>query len=142
MVVQPKGRVNVTLPRRTTLPVAVGRNQTSGFGHTVLARALVRWVAQPPVWEYDGYMSDRPIPPSTLLPSDPTIEVATGVRPQTNFPPPSGFVARRGACAALIEGSQPELTGETRCLLQARLRTAAIVLSVGFAAFLVRHFFA
>ncbi len=47
--------------------------------------------------------------------------------------------ARRNV--ALVEGSTPHLSAETRDLLRNRLRLAAIMLFVGFAAFLVRWFF-
>jgi serine/threonine-protein kinase len=42
---------------------------------------------------------------------------------------------------ALVEGSRPHLTAETRDLLRSRLRLAAVVFFVGFLAFLVRWFF-
>ena len=37
----------------------------------------------------------------------------------------------------LVEGSGPQLTGETRSLLQSRLRTSALILLMGFGAFWV-----
>ncbi|MEX2317595.1 MAG: serine/threonine-protein kinase [Pirellulales bacterium] len=48
-------------------------------------------------------------------------------------------VARRQV--ALIEGSRPHLTAETRDLLRSRLRLAAVIFFVGFLAFFVRWFF-
>ena len=45
--------------------------------------------------------------------------------------------AARGK-VALVEGSAPHLSHETRALLRDRLRTVAILLSVGFALFLIR----
>ncbi|HEY4312763.1 MAG TPA: serine/threonine-protein kinase [Pirellulales bacterium] len=42
---------------------------------------------------------------------------------------------------ALVEGSGPGLSGETRLLLRTRLRAAALVLCLGSAAFLMRTFF-
>jgi serine/threonine-protein kinase len=39
----------------------------------------------------------------------------------------------------LADGSGPHLTGETRNLLRARLRAAALILLIGFSVFLVRH---
>jgi serine/threonine-protein kinase len=42
---------------------------------------------------------------------------------------------------ALVEGSTPHLSAETRDLLRNRLRIAAILFFVGFSAFLVRWFF-
>src|SRR6476620_1632583 len=47
--------------------------------------------------------------------------------------------ARRGV--ALVEGSTPHLSSETRDLLRNRLRLAAILFFVGFFAFLVRWAF-
>jgi tRNA A-37 threonylcarbamoyl transferase component Bud32 len=47
--------------------------------------------------------------------------------------------ARRGV--ALVEGSTPHLSAETRDLLRNRLRLAAIMFFVGFFVFLVRWFF-
>src|SRR5882672_1642259 len=47
--------------------------------------------------------------------------------------------ARRGV--ALVEGSTPHLSAETRDLLRNRLRITAILFFVGFAVFLVRWFF-
>src|SRR6478672_12551523 len=47
--------------------------------------------------------------------------------------------ARRGV--ALVEGSTPHLSAETRELLRNRLRTAAILFFVGFLAFFIRWFF-
>lgn len=47
--------------------------------------------------------------------------------------------ARRGV--ALVEGSTPHLSAETRDLLRNRLRTAAILFFIGFSAFLLRSFF-
>jgi serine/threonine-protein kinase len=40
---------------------------------------------------------------------------------------------------AVVSGSGPHLTEETQVLLRARLRAAALILLVGFGAFLVRH---
>src|SRR5436305_8243216 len=47
--------------------------------------------------------------------------------------------ARRGV--ALVEGSTPHLSSETRDLLRNRLRLAAILFFVGFSAFLIRWAF-
>ena len=47
--------------------------------------------------------------------------------------------ARKGI--ALVEGSTPHLSAETRDLLRNRLRIAAIMFFIGFSAFLVRWFF-
>src|SRR5690348_9245044 len=47
--------------------------------------------------------------------------------------------ARRGV--ALVEGSTPHLSAETRDLLRNRLRIAAILFFVGFFVFLIRWFF-
>jgi len=43
---------------------------------------------------------------------------------------------------ALVEGSGPQMTGETVCLLRSRLRAAALVLFIGYSAFFVRNLFA
>ncbi len=42
---------------------------------------------------------------------------------------------------ALVEGSTPHMSGETRALLRGRLRTVALLLFVGFLAFLIRSLF-
>ncbi|MCC7083626.1 MAG: protein kinase [Pirellulales bacterium] len=42
---------------------------------------------------------------------------------------------------AMIEGSQPHLSTETRSLLRSRLRIAALLLAMGFAVFFVRNLF-
>ena len=42
---------------------------------------------------------------------------------------------------ALVEGSTPHLSAETRDLLRNRLRIAAIMFFIGFSAFLIRWFF-
>jgi serine/threonine-protein kinase len=68
----------------------------------------------------------------------PTLDVA---RPAST-PPSASAVVDRLPRVALVEGTTPALTGETQALLRFRLRMAAIVLFLGFAAFLVRHFFA
>src|SRR5262245_20197250 len=50
--------------------------------------------------------------------------------------------ARAKVCCpkkGIVEGSGPRLTRETQDLLRSRLRAAAFILLVGFAAFLVRH---
>ena len=79
---------------------------------------------------------------SVPLPTDPTVETIPGSA--SNWTSAAGSVSqapvgRRGA--ALVHGAGVELTGETQNLLRSRLRTAAILLFVGFAAFLVRHYF-
>jgi tRNA A-37 threonylcarbamoyl transferase component Bud32 len=55
----------------------------------------------------------------------------------------SGDSLRREARGkvALVEGSTPHLSAETRDLLRNRLRIAAIMFFVGFSAFLIRWFF-
>ena len=47
----------------------------------------------------------------------------------------------QGVPVAVIEGSTPELSHETNVLLRARLRAAALFLSVGYGVFLVAHLF-
>jgi hypothetical protein len=39
----------------------------------------------------------------------------------------------------VVAGSGPHLTLETQALLRARLRAAALILLIGFGAFLIRH---
>src|SRR5258707_4444311 len=50
-------------------------------------------------------------------------------------------VERQAPCAKpeFVAGSGPHLTKETQPLLRLRLRAAALILLIGFAAFLVRH---
>jgi len=50
-------------------------------------------------------------------------------------PAPSGWQV------ALVEGSTPELSAEIQCLLRSRLRTAALLLALGFGLFFVRGAF-
>lgn len=45
-----------------------------------------------------------------------------------------------GPRVALVEGSGPGLSGETRVLLRTRLRTAALVFCLGSLAFYVKNF--
>lgn len=52
-------------------------------------------------------------------------------------PTPLGATHGPAAEIELVEGSGPHLTGETRCLLQQRLRIAALVLCACFSVFLV-----
>jgi len=64
--------------------------------------------------------------------NDETVEVTR----QGSGSPHSKFHA-----IALVEGGTPELSGETHSLLRSRLRAAALLLSLGFAAFFVRNLF-
>jgi len=74
--------------------------------------------------------------------SDATLDVAPRLSGDAGALGPSASATNVAApaCAALVEGSGPELTRETRDLLQSRLRTAAFLLCAGFATFLVKHF--
>ncbi len=72
------------------------------------------------------------------------VETIIAPRPFFGRPKESGSdelraEARRGV--ALVEGSTPHLSAETRDLLRNRLRIAAILFFVGFSVFLVRWFF-
>lgn len=42
---------------------------------------------------------------------------------------------------ALVEGSTPQLSGETRSLLRSRLRAASLLLAIGFTLFVIRNLF-
>jgi len=64
------------------------------------------------------------------LPTDETLEASS----------PISSDGRDQPAIALVEGSGPQLSGETQSQLQARLRVAALSLSLGFAVFLVYHF--
>jgi serine/threonine-protein kinase len=72
-----------------------------------------------------------------------TAETVVVNRPAFREPDSSGDAARADVRrqVALIEGSTPQLSSETRDLLRNRLRLAAILFFVGFAVFLVRWFF-
>jgi serine/threonine-protein kinase len=76
-------------------------------------------------------MVDRPKNPAHALPTDPTLDAVA-----------RSSVATRDEdqpAIALVEGSGPQLSGETQSVLQARLRIAALTLSLGFGIFLVYH---
>src|SRR5690606_16427139 len=45
------------------------------------------------------------------------------------------------ARVAMVEGSQPHLSREIQQLLRSRIRTAALLLTIGFAAFFFRNLF-
>ena len=75
-----------------------------------------------------------------VLPTDPTVEsLPSATSGWTSSSASTSKAAGRGA--ALVHGAGVELTAETHDLLQRRLRTASILLFLGFAAFLVRHYF-
>lgn len=82
-------------------------------------------------------MADPITQTSTPLTSEATVEISAGMSSSELFISSTGALAPG---AVLIEGSGPELTGETQELLQSRLKIAAGVLGAGFAAFLVEHF--
>ncbi len=70
---------------------------------------------------------------------------------ETVLAPRSSFAARDSSIdsmraearlnVALVEGSAPHLSAETRALLRNRLRMTAVLFFVGFSAFLIRWFF-
>jgi eukaryotic-like serine/threonine-protein kinase len=75
-------------------------------------------------------------------PTDPTVESIPGS--VSGWTSSAGSVSQLPAGrlgAGLVQGAGVELTSETQDLLRSRLRTAAILLFLGFAAFLVRHYF-
>jgi hypothetical protein len=76
-------------------------------------------------------MADRSYEPSRAFPTDPTLDAVDR----------SSVVASdvEKPAIALVEGSGPQLSGETTSVLQARLRVAALTLSLGFGIFLVYH---
>jgi len=85
-------------------------------------------------------MSYPPAMPVVLSPDDPTLDAIP--RPGMNPPESIDSASPSGlspACAALVEGSAPELSRETQSLLQSRLRLAAGVLFAGFGAFWVQR---
>jgi eukaryotic-like serine/threonine-protein kinase len=79
------------------------------------------------------------------LTGDATLDAA----PRDDAPPatpspratPDSASLDRAAPVELVEGTAPELTRETQSLLRGRLRIASVLLAVGFAGFLVNHFF-
>ena len=74
-------------------------------------------------------MRNEPALPSSSIASDETLDAA--------WPPvrQAGRIPRR---VALVLGSGPEITGEIKTQLRARLRLASLVMFLGFAAFVVR----
>lgn len=86
----------------------------------------------------------NPNPPTNGYPSSiHGAETIIAARPFVTEGDSSGDRMRQEArkVVALVEGSTPHLSAETRDLLRNRLRMAAIVFFVGFSAFLVRWFF-
>ena len=77
-----------------------------------------------------------------VRPDDPTLELITASRSDgVSSESAISKIETGRPSVALIEGSGPELDRETQELLRSRLRTAAVVLFFGFAAFLVLHYF-
>jgi tRNA A-37 threonylcarbamoyl transferase component Bud32 len=76
-------------------------------------------------------MSDRPETRQHALPSDVTLDAPS--------PLSRSFGGDSQPSIALVEGSGPQLSGETCSLLQARLRIASLTLALGFGVFLVYH---
>ncbi|MEX2176876.1 MAG: serine/threonine-protein kinase [Pirellulaceae bacterium] len=74
-------------------------------------------------------MSDR-LNRTSLGPAEVTLEAPSKS---------SGFCVGAACKVHLVEGSGPELSGETENLLRSRLRSAALLSFTGFAAFLVWH---
>ncbi len=86
-------------------------------------------------------MDEPTTPPDKLSSAAPTLD-ATSATPLPGDRPADLSTDRRSCPhVKLIEGSAPQLTAETQRLLRVRLRMAAIVLFLGFAAFLVRNAF-
>ncbi len=86
-----------------------------------------------PPFEFDHRANGAP--PS--LPGDETILVAPPRFPQASDSTDRGSDSARRQ-VALVEGSAPHLSQETRDLLRGRLRIAAVLFFVGFLAFLLR----
>src|SRR5262245_48834660 len=82
----------------------------------------------------------HPIRQSPAIPGDETI---LAPRPDVRSDDTSDERHRKDARrqVALVEGSTPHLTTETRDLLRSRLRIAALLFFAGFLAFFVRWFF-
>ncbi|MFL5339883.1 MAG: serine/threonine-protein kinase [Gemmataceae bacterium] len=74
---------------------------------------------------------DRQFNPRSLI----TVERETILQPRVGAGEPVKVCCPKREAA----GSGPHLTGETNALLRYRLRAAALILLVGFGAFLVRH---
>lgn len=83
--------------------------------------------------------------PDSTLENAETIEAPSPYRqPVGSGSAGSGLNPIRAAAnglVALVEGSSPHLTSETRDLLRRRLRTVALLFLAGFTAFLIRWFF-
>ena len=86
-------------------------------------------------------MDDQTPSPTDLSPADATLDC----NPRQAFgPEPSGESSSENRCCgqvALVEGSGPELSQETRHLLRDRLRLAAGLMFFGYLVFLPQHFF-
>ncbi|MEQ8790220.1 MAG: serine/threonine-protein kinase [Pirellulaceae bacterium] len=73
---------------------------------------------------------ERESPPNALGPTDPTLDAPFGA---------SYEIATARPAMYLVEGSGPEATYETQCLLRSRLRVAAYLIFGGLAVFLLWH---
>ncbi|MCX7424934.1 MAG: serine/threonine-protein kinase [Planctomycetia bacterium] len=82
--------------------------------------------------------SEAPRPSGGVSPLAVTIDAGTEHLTTTQRSEDS-LSSVQGVPVAVIEGSTPELSHETNVLLRARLRAAALFLSVGYAVFLVAH---
>lgn len=74
-----------------------------------------------------------------VSPDDPTVVTNSFLSPHQSEAESGSAVRSAPPAVALIEGSAPKLSTETRGLLQSRLCTASLILFVAFVAFLVRH---
>ena len=87
---------------------------------------------------------DTRLDKTTLGPADVTIVAADSSAGSVEITPSSSGLLGQSACGVrcrvhLVEGSGTELSGESENLLRSRLRSAALLLFGGFAAFLVWH---
>ena len=96
----------------------------------------------------DRAINDRPPDlggPHALGPADVTLDapsdsVVVPLRPAKGGSDSGSYICVGEECRVhLVQGSGAELTGETENLLRSRLRSAALLMFAGFAAFLVWH---
>jgi len=79
--------------------------------------------------------------PARLSPAAPTLDSVPNGQPSGQMSNDLSIPHGCHFAAPIVEGSGPELTSETHALLRIRLRAAALLLFVGFAVFLLKHFF-
>lgn len=84
-------------------------------------------------------MSTPPQTPSNALSDAPTVAIGAATPSPGSAESASEGSTRR--CVALVDGPTPHLTAETEQLLRMRLRMAAGLLFIGFAAFFVQNIF-